>query len=106
MVIKNDIFLDLDRNRIRSVLSETYKNCKNILGVEFEISEEEFMSRVNPYLDSNRVSIPVFIDLPSQRYPGLKIEVNLRRAKVFARIPSRRRYHPKQVELNHFLKAL
>lgn len=100
------IYLDLDRNRIRSVLSETYRNCKDILDVEFDLSEEEFISGIQPYLDSNRVSTPVLIGLPSQRYPGMCIEVDLRRAKVFARIPSRKRVHRKQAELNHFLKTL
>lgn len=103
---RNEIFLDLDRDRIRSVLSETYRSCKDILGVSFDITEGEFTSRVEPYLDTNRISTPVLIDLPCGKYPGLKIEVNLRRAKVFARIPSRRRFHKKQVELNRYLKAL
>lgn len=101
-----DIFLDLDRNRIKTVLTETYRQCQDILGTEMDIPEDVFISKVNPYLDSNRISTPVLLDLPCRQYPGLAIEVDLRRQKVFARIPSRRRYHPKQVILNRYLKHL
>lgn len=101
-----DIVLDLDRDRIRTILGESYSACEDLLGVKFEISQEEFVSKINPYLDSNRVSIPVRIDLPTRKYPGMVIEVDLRRKKVFARIPSNRRNHPKQVYVNRYLKNL
>jgi len=94
--------LDLNRNRIKSVLLEAYKICGEQLGTSFTISAEEFASKANIYLDSNRVTIPVLIDLPSLRYPGIKIELNLRRQKVFARMP----YRKKQARLNHYLKVL
>jgi len=100
------INLDFDKNRIKSVLSETYKAASELLDTSFDISSEEFISRIDPYIESNRTSIPVHIDLPSRQFPGLKIEVDLRRAKVFARIPSRSRVHPKQALLNYFLKTL
>lgn len=100
------IVLDINRDRIKSVLSETYTICAEQLNVEFDKTQEEFVRQIDPYLDSNRVSIPVFLELPSARYPGLRIEVNLRRQKVFARIPSRKRHHPKQVLLNKYLKVL
>ena len=96
------ITLDFDRERIKTVLLETYKISKEFLETEFQISSEEFVSKVNPYLDSNRVSIPVFLDLPTSDYIGMKIEVDLRRKKVFSRM------YPKKVQatLNHLLKAL
>lgn len=102
----NNIFLDINRDRIRKVLSETYRACSELLNVEFEISEDEFVKKIDPYVDSNRVSLPVSINLPSRLYPDMLIEVDLRRAKVFARIPSRARNHPKQVLINRYLKAL
>jgi hypothetical protein len=100
------IEFDLDRDRIRAILTEAYKAAQETLGVAFHIPSEEFVASVEPYLKSNRVSIPVMLSLPSDHYPGLQIEVNLRRCKVFARIPSHRRNHPKQVQLNRYLKAL
>jgi hypothetical protein len=98
----NKLTLDLDRNRIRTVLSETYRICQDYLGVDFNVSAEEFVSMIDPYLDSNRVSIPVTLNLASRKYPTMRIEVNLRRKKVFARL------HPPstQATLNHMLKAL
>lgn len=94
--------LDLDRNRIKTVLQETYEICKNFLSTEFLITMDEFTSKINPYLDSNRVTIPVSLDLPSKKFPGMRIDVDIRRKKVFARV------HPpsKQATLNHMLKVL
>jgi hypothetical protein len=94
--------IDLDRNRIKIVLREAYKISKEFLCTEFEITEDEFVSKIDPFLDSNRVTIPVPVALPSKKYPGMRIEVNLRQKKVFARL------HPpsKQATLNHMLKAL
>ena len=98
----NDIRLDLDRNRIRTILHEAYRISKDFLGVEFHLSEDEFVSQIDPYLDSNRVSIPVNLNLASRKYPTMKIEVNLRRKKLFVRL-----HPPKtQATLNHMLKAL
>jgi len=104
--IDNEIVLDLDKNRIRSILSETYRAASELLNVEFDISEEDFVCQIEPFLISNRVSIPVSIRLPSRMYPSLSIKVDFRRAKVFSRIVSRARNHPKQVLLNRFLNSL
>jgi len=94
--------LDLDRDRIKTVIREAYNISQDFLVVDFSITVDEFVNKIDPYLDSNRVTIPVTIDLPSSKYPGMKIEVDLRRKKVFARV------HPpsKQAALNHMLKAL
>jgi hypothetical protein len=96
------IVLDLDRDRIKTVIREAYKISREFLSTEFQISVDDFVSKINPYLDSNRVTIPVTLYLPSKKYPGMKIEVDLRRKKVFARL------HPpsKQATLNHMLGAL
>lgn len=103
---KTDIYLDLDRDRIKTVLHETYDTAEDLLDTTFDLSIEEFVAQIDPYLDSNRVSVPVQIRLPSKKYPQLHIEVDLRRGKVFARIPSHARNHPKQVLLNRYLKVL
>lgn len=100
------IDVDLNRDRIKTVLKEAYSVGQELLAVSFDISADAFVSQIEPYLGSNRVTLPVFLSLPSKRYPDLKIEVNLRRAKVFARIPSHARNHPKQVLLNRYLKNL
>jgi hypothetical protein len=103
-VLKNpgEIFLDLDRNRIKSVLLETYGACKDFLTTDFSITAEQFVSKIDPYLDSNRISIPVTLDLPSRKYPELKIEVNLRRRGVIARLYNR----TLRTALNRYLTKL
>jgi hypothetical protein len=98
----NFFTLDLDRNRIRTILQEAYIISKDFLGVDFSITADEFVSKINPYLDSNRVTIPVSLELPCKKFPGMRIEVDFRKKSVFARV------HPpsKQANLNHMLKAL
>lgn len=98
----NQIRLGLDHERIKDVLGEAYKSCSEMLGVEFLISSDQFVAMINPYIESNRVSIPVTLSLPSKQYPELKIEVNLRQKSVFARMMNRK----KQAYLNKFLGIL
>jgi|GEM_PF-3009468 hypothetical protein len=95
--------LDIDRNRIRTILAETYKIAKDYLEVkEFNITSEQFVDQIEPYLECNRIAIPVRINLPCTKYPGILIEVDFRKKKVFARTSNKQ----KQAMLNHFLKAL
>jgi hypothetical protein len=96
------INLDLDRTRIRDVLLEAYKGCSDLLEVTFNDSPEAFVSKINPYLDCNRITIPVQVSLPSRKYPELVLDVDLRRKKVFGRMASR----SKQAMINYFLKTL
>lgn len=96
------IELDLDRDRIKSVLTEVYSICEDMLGVEFNISVEEFVEKVNVFLDSNRVSTPFQLNLPSRQYPELKIEVDPRKKSVIARMANRK----KRIFLNRYLTKL
>lgn len=101
--MSSEIYIDIDRDRIRSILFEAYDSIGDLLGgVTFNITKEEFLAQIEPFLQSNRVSLPVALPLPSKRYPMLRIEVDLRRCKLFARV------HPKskQAHLNYYLKAL
>jgi hypothetical protein len=96
------INLDLDRERLKAVLLETYKICGEALDTEFSITPEEFAAKLNPYLDSNRVSTPVSVYLLSENYPELRIDVNLRMKKVIGRLYNKK----KQVLLNRYLTKL
>ena len=99
---KYTIYLDLDRDRIRTVLRETYNACKDILGADLLITIDDFAGKIDPFLDSNRVSTTVILHLPSRRYPELKIELNLRKKSVIARMLN----NYKRIELNRFLTKL
>jgi hypothetical protein len=94
--------LDLDRDRIKTVLREAYVISKDFLQIEFDVSEDQFVAKIDPYLDCNRITIVISLSLPSKKYPLMRIELDPRRKKVFARL------HPpsKQATLNHMLKAL
>jgi len=94
--------MDLDRDRIKTVLREAYRSIKDLLSIDYQISEDSFVSGIDPFLDSNRVSIPVNLHLPSKLYPEMVIEVNLRQKAVFARLANRKI----QARINHYLKVL
>ena len=99
---KYKIELDLDRDRIKAVLTETYGICEDMLGVQFNITVDNFIEKVDVFLDSNRVSTPFLLNLPSQKYPELKIEVNPRKKSVIARMANRK----KRIFLNRYLTKL
>lgn len=96
------IHLDLDKDRIRTVLSETYKTCQDMLNIEFDTSEKVFVAQIDKYLDSNRVTLPVTVYLPSLRYPDLRFDVNLRKKSIIARMKHRK----KRIYINRFLTKL
>lgn len=96
--------LDLNRDRIRTVLHETYETCQTVLDTSLDISEDDFVSQVEPYLGSNRIAIPVKLSLPCRKFMGIEIEVNLRRAKVICKMNHHNRKW--QVELNRYLTKL
>lgn len=100
---KYRIELDLDRDRIRSILLETYNTCKNVLEVEFKITADDFVSKIDKFLNSNRIAaVPVFLNLPSRKYPELKIEINFQKKGVIVRMLNKR----KRILLNRYLTKL
>jgi len=97
------IKLDIDRDRIKTILQETYNICKDVLEVDFKITADIFVSNIDKYLNSNRVaSVPVSLNLPSQKYPELVIEVNFQKKSIIARMLNRK----KRILLNRYLTKL
>lgn len=79
------IYLDIDRDRIRTVLGEAYSISKDMLNVEFNESCEDFVKRIEPFLACNRISTIVTLNLPSKKYPAMTLDIDFRRAKIIAR---------------------
>ena len=98
------IELDLDRNRIRTILLETYRICKDILEVpEFNITADVFVAGIDKFLNSNRIAVvPVFLNLPSKKYPELRIDINFQKKSIIARMLNRK----KRILLNRYLTKL
>lgn len=94
--------LGIDRDRIRIILREGYEACQELLATQFDITVDEFVAKIDPHLESNRISTPVQVYLPSKNYPELFIEVDLRRKKLIARMSNKK----KQVLLNRYLTVL
>ena len=81
---------------------EAYGICEDMLEVEFNITVDEFVGKINVFLDSNRVTTPVRLNLPSRRYPELIIEVDPRKKSVIARMANVK----KRIFLNRYLTKL
>jgi hypothetical protein len=101
---EDKLTLDLNRDRIRTVLRETYETCRTVLGTSLDISVDDFVAQIEPYLQSNRVAIPVKLTLPCKKFQDPEVEVNLQRAKVIIRMSPRNKKW--QVELNRYLRSL
>jgi hypothetical protein len=99
---KDKIELDLDGERLRAIIGEAYNICKDYLQTDFDISREQLIAKINPYLECNRISIPIRLELPCKSFPGMIIEVKLRSKKVMVRMFPKRH----QVTLNHMLGGL
>lgn len=100
--VKPGITLDIDSDRIRTVLREAYASLEDMLSPGFDITADEFVARVDPYLACNRVSIPVTVRLPCRKYPELQIIVDIRRRGILAKFRN-----PKiQADVNRYLKTL
>jgi hypothetical protein len=97
------ISLDVDRDRVRSILKEAYTICHETLNVDFEITQDQFISQIEPYLACNRIaSVPIPIRLPSKRHPELIIETHIQKKSVIARMLDKN----KRIHLNRFLTSL
>ena len=94
--------MDLDRDRIRTIVREAYKTSRDMLVTDPRVTEEDFVASIEPYLTSNRVSSAVTLYLPSKQFPEMRIEVNLRRKSIIARMANRK----KQAFINHYLTNL
>ena len=94
--------LGIDKERIRTVLREAYGACKEVLLTEFSITEDAFVAKIDPFIECNRISVPVQLNLPSRNYPELIIEVNIRKKGVIARMSNRN----KRILLNRYLTVL
>ena len=105
MAVSDEIYsieLDIDRDRIKTILQECYRICEDTLGVKFLIDSDKFVSKINVYLKSNRVAVPVYISLPSKKYPELTVEVDIRNRKLIARMGNRKM----RILLNRYLTKL
>jgi len=96
------IQLNLDRNRIKTVLSEAYDECGTILETDFIVSKKDFLEKADLFLSTNRVSTPITLQLPSKKYPELRLEVDPRKKSIIARMHN----IYKRVLLNRYLTKL
>ncbi len=97
-----NISLDLDRGRLREIVSEAYDHIQTVLNTKIKKTKVSLLSDLETILTSNRVSVPVFFKLGVESSPDMMLRVDLRRREVFA-ISS---FKKKQAKVNQYLKTL
>lgn len=97
-----DISLDLNRERLREIVSEAYDHIILVLNTKVKKTKVSLLSELETIITSNRVSVPVFFKLGVESAPDMMLRVDLRRREVFA-LSS---FKKKQARVNQYLKAL
>lgn len=98
----NNIYLDLDKERIRNIVGEAYDHVALVLSTKIVKTKISLLSELDAVLLSNRVSVPVFFKLGVEKAPDMVLRVDLRRREVFAMSS----FKKKQAKVNQFLKSL
>lgn len=96
------IVLDLDRDRLRTVLREAHRICRDTLGEEPLVPEERFVEKLEPYLASNRVSRLVTLAMPIRGHEETLLELDLRSCSAMVRMANKKT----QARLNHLVGLL
>lgn len=99
---ERSIRVDIDRDRIKEVVSESYRMLQEYTDGDIHISKEEVMSQLERILLSGRISTRFFLNIPSDSMPDMLLRVDPIRRKVLARSKLKKR----AAEINHFLKVL
>lgn len=95
------IKLDIDRERIREIVSEAYHIIEEYEGDCLK-DYDSVLLNLNKILDNGLISIEFFINIGCSKIPDLKLRVDPRRKKVLG-ISN---FKKKVADLNHLLRAL
>jgi hypothetical protein len=74
--------VDIDRDRLREIVSEAYRMVSEHLGEQLLASRDEVMARLEAQVSSGMTSAIFVIPMASPRVPDLKLRVDPRRREV------------------------
>lgn len=98
----NLIEIDIDKERIREIVSEALRMIYEYLGGEYDKTRDEVLLDLEKYIGIDRISTEFFLHVGSRSIPDLKMRVDPRKRKVFMKSSFRK----KVAKLNHFVKLL
>lgn len=96
------IEIDIDKDRLREIVSEALRMIYEYLGGEYTLTREEVLAELEGYIGIDRISTEFFLHIGSKSIPDMKMRVDPRRRKVFLKSS----FKKKVAKLNHFVKLL
>jgi len=96
------IEIDIDKDRLREIVSEALRMIYEYLGGEYTKTREEVLVELESYIGIDRISTEFFLHVGSRSIPDMKMRVDPRRRKVFLKSS----FKKKVAKLNHFVKLL
>jgi len=96
------IQVDLDLDRIKTIILEAMRMIHEYLGGEFGRTDEEVLEHVMKVLRTGKVTTKQFVTLGSRKIPDLTLRVDPVRREVLCQSALKKR----AAELNHFLSTL
>lgn len=96
------IQIDIDKDRLRELVSESLVMIYEYLGGEYRLSKEEIMEQLEKYLAIERVSTQFFLDVGSEKIPDLKMRVDPKRREILLKSSFRKKVQ----RLNRLVRVL
>lgn len=94
--------VDLDKERIRDIVSEALRMTYEYLGGDFTRTREDILEEVEKILATNQIATEFFLFIGSKKIPDLLIRVDPKRKEVLGKSA----FKKKVAKLNHFLRIL
>lgn len=77
------IYLDIDRDRLRDLVSLAYDTTCEVTGLSgLHRTKDEVLAELGNLIDSSRISTQIFLDMSSPKMNDFKVRVDLRRREV------------------------
>jgi hypothetical protein len=96
------IKLDINRERLREIVSESLRMLHEYLGGDFAFTDEQIMYNLEAILSNGMISTQFFIELGSSKIPDLILRVDPRRREVLCKSV----FKKKVARINQFLRLL
>lgn len=96
------IEMDVNKDRLREIVSEALRMLQDHILVEFNRPVEEIKKELDVILNSDRVSVQFFLDVGNKKIPDLRLRVDPRRRKVLCTS----KYKDRLKDVNYFMRIL
>lgn len=99
---KEQIKLDIDRDRLREIASEALRMIHEYLGGEFIYTPEQILEKLDRIISNGKVATVFSLPVGSEKIPDLVLRIDPVRREVLCKSA----FKKKVAELNHFINIL